>query len=199
MRSASIRRSRSTTRRSQVENGDIFVLATDGVYEHVGARFVAAADPRSCRTIWTRRRRLIVDEALQQRQPGQSHGPDRPARSSCPTARPARCSGRHIRTAAARRCSKRAQVFDGYRIVREMHASSRSHIYLAVDIESDDAGRDQDPLDRPARRPGLSEALHDGGVGRAPHRQPARAEALRRRRESATFSTSSPNSSTARH
>src|SRR5581483_4933521 len=28
-------------------------------------------------------------------------------------------------------------VFDGYRIVRELHGSSRSHIYLAVDIESD--------------------------------------------------------------
>ena len=28
-------------------------------------------------------------------------------------------------------------VFDGYRIVRELHASSRSHIYLAVDTETD--------------------------------------------------------------
>jgi len=27
-------------------------------------------------------------------------------------------------------------VFDGYRIVRELHASSRSHIYLATDVES---------------------------------------------------------------
>ena len=29
-------------------------------------------------------------------------------------------------------------VFDGYRIVRELHASSRSHIYLAVDADSDE-------------------------------------------------------------
>lgn len=28
-------------------------------------------------------------------------------------------------------------VFDGYKIVRELHASSRSHIYLALDIETD--------------------------------------------------------------
>ena len=28
-------------------------------------------------------------------------------------------------------------MFDGYRIVREVHGSSRSHIYLAVDIETD--------------------------------------------------------------
>ena len=27
-------------------------------------------------------------------------------------------------------------VFNGYRIVRELHGSSRSHIYLAVDIET---------------------------------------------------------------
>ena len=29
-------------------------------------------------------------------------------------------------------------VFDGYRIVRELHGSSRSHIYLAVDTDDDD-------------------------------------------------------------
>src|SRR6185369_3727705 len=28
-------------------------------------------------------------------------------------------------------------LFDGYKIVRELHGSSRSHIYLAVDIESE--------------------------------------------------------------
>jgi serine/threonine protein kinase len=28
-------------------------------------------------------------------------------------------------------------VFDGYRIIRQIHASSRSHIYLAADIETD--------------------------------------------------------------
>ena len=44
-------------------------------------------------------------------------------------------------------------VFDGYRIVRELHACSRSHIYLAVDIETDAARRAQDPVHRFARRP----------------------------------------------
>lgn len=28
-------------------------------------------------------------------------------------------------------------VFDGYKIIRELHASSRSHVYLAVDSETD--------------------------------------------------------------
>ena len=98
------------------------------------------------------------------------------ASTSCPTARPAKSSGNRP-NCRCRRCWRRAMVFDGYRIVREIHASSRSHIYLAVDIESDAAGRHQDSLDRPARRSGLSEALHDGRVGRPPHRQPACAEA----------------------
>ena len=35
------------------------------------------------------------------------------------------------------------------------------------------AGHHQDSIDRPARRPGLPQALHDGRVGRPPHRQPA--------------------------
>src|SRR4029078_11233667 len=28
-------------------------------------------------------------------------------------------------------------IFDGYQIIRELHASSRSHIYLGVDSETD--------------------------------------------------------------
>ena len=69
-------------------------------------------------------------------------------------------------------------VFDGYRIVRELHGCSRSHIYLAVDIETDDARHHQDPVNRSARRPCLSEAIHDGRVGGAADRQSACAETL---------------------
>ena len=89
-------------------------------------------------------------------------------------------------------------VFEGYRIVREVHASSRSHIYLAVDIESDDAGHPQNSLDRSARRPGLSQAFHDGGMGRSPHQQPACPEAALAVADGATSSMSSWNSSTGR-
>ena len=55
--------------------------------------------------------------------------------------------------------------------------SSRSHIYLAVDTETDALVAHQDSLDRPARRSILPEAVHDGGMGRPAHRQPARLEA----------------------
>ena len=63
-----------------------------------------------------------------------------PSRSSastnCPTARPARCSGSRSELPLPPLLEARA-VFDGYRIVRELHGSSRSHIYLAVDIETE--------------------------------------------------------------
>ena len=64
-------------------------------------------------------------------------------------------------------------LFDGYRIVREIHGSSRSHIYLAVDPDTDALVAVKISLDRSARRPGLPEAIHDGRMGRPPHRQPA--------------------------
>ena len=82
-------------------------------------------------------------------------------------------------------------VFDGYRIVRELHASSRSHIYLAVDIESDALVVIKIPSIDLRDDPGLSEALPDGGVGRPAHRQPACAEAVRAVAASAIISTSS--------
>ena len=89
-------------------------------------------------------------------------------------------------------------VFDGYRIVRELHASSRSHIYLAVDTESDELVVLKIPSIDLRGDPRLSAALHDGGVGRPAHQQPPRAEAAACSRASAITSTSSRNSSTAR-
>ena len=68
-------------------------------------------------------------------------------------------------------------VFDGYRIVREMHASSRSHIYLAVDIETDALVALKMPSIDLRDDPAYLRALHDGGMDRAADRQPARAEA----------------------
>ena len=68
-------------------------------------------------------------------------------------------------------------VFDGYRIVREIHGSSRSHIYLGVDTETETLVAIKIPVDRPARRSGLSEAIHDGGMGRPADRQPPCAQA----------------------
>ncbi len=117
----------------QVEKGDVFVLATDGVYEHVGNRFVAGAINDNAGDL-ERAARIIVERALQQgstdnltiqivRIEQLADGEARevfgqPSELPLPPLLDAR------------------MLFDGYRIVRELHASSRSHIYLAVDEES---------------------------------------------------------------
>src|SRR5579862_1749862 len=49
----------------QIEKGDVFVLATDGVYEHVGPRFVAATI-RDGATDLDKAARIIVEKALEQ-------------------------------------------------------------------------------------------------------------------------------------
>ena len=118
----------------QVQKGDIFLLATDGAYEHVGAPFVVKAIHDHPEDL-DQAARIIVDEAFR-------HGsqdnltvqivrldqvPDREAgevfgQSSELPPPPLLEAG---------------TMFDGYRIVRELHGSSRSHIYLAVDAETD--------------------------------------------------------------
>jgi serine/threonine protein phosphatase PrpC len=116
-----------------IEQGDIFLLATDGVYEHVGSRFVAetvfgAVDLDAAAM-------AIVEEAKRQGSPDNltlqivridtlpdGDGSEIPRQTSelpCPPLLDAR------------------MAFDGYRIIRELHASSRSHLYLAVDSADD--------------------------------------------------------------
>jgi serine/threonine protein phosphatase PrpC/predicted Ser/Thr protein kinase len=116
-----------------LEQGDVFLLATDGVYEHVGARFVAGAIADHADDL-DKAARAVAEQAYQ-------HGsadnltiqivrieelPDREANE---------VFGQGFDLPPPPLLEAR-MVFDGYRIVREVHASSRSHIYLAVDGES---------------------------------------------------------------
>ena len=152
-RSASIRRSRSTTAPCELEKGDVFVLATDGVHEHVGRAFVAEAIAERTPTTSTppraRSSTRPTSAAARTTSPCRSC-----ASTSCPTASAA-SSQQLDRAAAAAAARRRAWCFDGYRIVREMHASSRSHIYLAVGHARPATPVVlKTPVDRPARRPG---------------------------------------------
>ena len=118
----------------KVEAGDVFVLATDGVYEHVDARFVARHDPRQ-RGRSRRGRRVIVAGGLPQRQPRQSDRPDRPDRRGA-----ARRSERAVRAGAGAAAAAAAGGADGVRRLPDRAraaCSSRSHIYLAVDTDND--------------------------------------------------------------
>jgi serine/threonine protein phosphatase PrpC/predicted Ser/Thr protein kinase len=117
-----------------VEKDDIFLLTTDGVHEHAGSRFIAGAIGEAMDDL-DRAARAIVEEAYRQGSAdnltvqivridevgdGQASEVVGPA-SELPL--PPLLEAR--------------AMFDGYRIVREVHGSSRSHIYLAVDMETD--------------------------------------------------------------
>jgi serine/threonine protein phosphatase PrpC len=119
----------------QIEKGDIFLLATDGVYEHAGNRFAAKAIHDHAQDL-DEAARIIVGEAL--RQGSQDNltvqivrVDDVPGSNDA-----AELLGRPSELPPAPLLEPR-MLFDGYRIIRELHGSSRSHIYLAVDTESD--------------------------------------------------------------
>ena len=117
-----------------IETGDIFLLLTDGVYEHVSGRLMANTVRGYAGDLDAAAKR-IVDEALE-------HG----SRDNL-TIQIVRVD--ELPTSAANEVFQPSSelplpplleartTFDGYRIVRELHASHRSHIYLAVDIETD--------------------------------------------------------------
>ena len=160
----------------RVEQGDIFVLATDGIYEHVGAASQSQRRSGQGAPISTRPRTPIVELAFEPA--ARTISPSRSSASmNCPKASASEVFGQPNQLPPPPLLEARA-VFDGYRIVRELHGSSRSHIYLARRYRDRRRRHHQDSVDRPARRPRISEAVHDGGVGGAADRQPACAETL---------------------
>jgi serine/threonine protein phosphatase PrpC/predicted Ser/Thr protein kinase len=118
----------------RVETGDIFMLVTDGIYEHVADRVMArvikdaAGDlDRAARDIAELAFGLGSKDNLTVQIVRVDELPD--GEASEVFAQPQELPLPPLLEARA--------VFDGYRIVRELHGSSRSHIYLAVDIETD--------------------------------------------------------------
>jgi serine/threonine protein phosphatase PrpC/predicted Ser/Thr protein kinase len=118
----------------QVEQGDVFVLVTDGVYEHVASRFIAAAVKGNADDL-DQAARLIVAEAY--RQGSADNLTVQIVRiDELPDGEASDVFGQPTELPLPPLLEAR-MMFDGYRIVRELHGSSRSHIYLAVDSETD--------------------------------------------------------------
>jgi serine/threonine protein phosphatase PrpC len=117
----------------QIETGDVFLLASDGVYEHVDAPFMAGAFQRG-RGDLDAAARAIVEEALR-RGSNDNLTLQIVVIDELPDQRlwdvHQRLSGLAMPPVLEAR-----MTMDGYRIVREVHGSNRSHIYLAVDIET---------------------------------------------------------------
>ncbi|HYD63523.1 MAG TPA: bifunctional protein-serine/threonine kinase/phosphatase [Noviherbaspirillum sp.] len=117
----------------QLEKDDVFLLATDGVYEHTDAEFILAA-LKDNRDDLDSAARAIVEEA------------HRRGSKDNLTVQVVRVNGlpnpdaneiyRQLSELPFPPLLEARSVFDGYKIVRELHGSSRSHIYLAVDVET---------------------------------------------------------------
>jgi len=118
----------------QIEKGDVFLLATDGVYEHAGARFIFNAIKEGAQDLDTVAK-LIVEEAYQK---GSADNLTLQIVriDELPDGQASEVFGRPLELPLPPLFEARTEI-DGYRIVRELHGSSRSHIYLAVDTAND--------------------------------------------------------------
>ncbi|TMJ62788.1 MAG: bifunctional protein-serine/threonine kinase/phosphatase [Alphaproteobacteria bacterium] len=118
----------------QIEKGDLFLLATDGVYEHAMPRFIAGAINQNPHDL-DRAAKLIVDHAFE-RGSVDNLTVQIVRIDELPDGEASEVFGHSHELPLPPLLEARA-VFDGYRIVRELHGSARSHIYLAVDTETD--------------------------------------------------------------
>lgn len=111
--------------------GDIFVLATDGLYEHLPEREIATAIREAGDDLDAAARQL-VNTAL-------ANGSDDNLTVQIVRVESIASSRSNQEVAQQARQLPFApelapgQILDGYRIIRSLHASSRSHVYLAAD------------------------------------------------------------------
>jgi serine/threonine protein phosphatase PrpC len=117
-----------------VEQGDVFVLATDGVYEHASARFIAETI-KAHRDDLDGAARLIVENAFNRDSPD-NLTVQIVRIDQLPDSEASEVYGQTSEMPLPPLLEAR-MPFDGYRIIRELHNSSRSHIYLAADLEDD--------------------------------------------------------------
>ncbi len=118
----------------KVEAGDVFLLATDGVCEYVGARFIAQTIKQNAGDL-DRAARMVAEEAYRKDSPD-NLTVQIVRIDAVPHGDASELFGQTLELPPPPLLEAR-MLFDGYRIVRELHASSRSHIYLAVDSETD--------------------------------------------------------------
>ncbi len=119
-----------------VEQGDIFLLATDGVYEHVSEHAMAGMIRASADAPegLDAAAKAIVEKALQQGSDDNLTAQlvrvdELPRQHAAEMVQ--ELSGLPLPPILEARAE-----FDGYQIIREVHGSSRSHIYLATDTET---------------------------------------------------------------
>ncbi|HJY79209.1 MAG TPA: bifunctional protein-serine/threonine kinase/phosphatase [Burkholderiales bacterium] len=117
----------------EIERGDVFVLATDGVYEHVDGGFIARAIREANGELDDAARRIVAE--AYRRGSADNLTVQIVAIEDLPEPGSGGLRQQVARLAPPPSFEARAEV-DGYRIVREIHASARSRICLAVDPEN---------------------------------------------------------------
>jgi serine/threonine protein phosphatase PrpC len=118
-----------------VEEGDIFVLSTDGVYEHVNAQFIidvirAAGDDLDNAT------KSITTQAY-----GQGSSDNLTLQILRVDTLPYKDANevyQELTQLPFPPMLEARMVMDGYKIIRQVHASSRSHVYLALDGDTNE-------------------------------------------------------------
>jgi serine/threonine protein phosphatase PrpC/aminoglycoside phosphotransferase len=116
-----------------IEAGDLFVLATDGVYDYTDGAFIAAAIAAAPQQL-DQAAQAIVEEAYRRGSPD-----NLTVQLVRIDTLPRPDANELVRQYAALPFPpllEAGQFFDGYKIVRELHGSSRSHLYLAQDPDS---------------------------------------------------------------
>ena len=117
----------------QIEQGDIFLLATDGTYEYADTSFIVNAINENRQNLDVAAK-AIVDEAYEQGSTDNLtiqivHIDELPSHDSNELIQ-------QIAELPFPPILEARMDFDGYKIIRGIHASSRSHIYLALDSET---------------------------------------------------------------
>ncbi|MCQ8105188.1 bifunctional protein-serine/threonine kinase/phosphatase [Methylomonas sp. SURF-2] len=120
-------------RNLSLEQGDTFMLATDGVYEYVAPRFAADAIERFARNP-DAAAKAIADEA--HRQGSSDNLTVQIVTIETLPAPDAKELYQSLTELPFPPVLEARMNFDGYTITRQLHASSRSHVYLAVDREN---------------------------------------------------------------
>lgn len=117
-----------------MEVGDVFILATDGVYEHVDDGFISDAIASHTDDLNVAAKR-IVEEALNRG--SQDNLTIQIVRvDELPDGEAHDFLGQTVELPPPPLLEARMD-FEGYKILRQVHASSRSHIYAATDTEND--------------------------------------------------------------
>ena len=121
-------------RKVPLAKGDILVLATDGVYEFVSARLVAQTIGEHADDLAAAARAIVARAYAK-------GSPDNLTIQivrieDLPEAEAADATDAAIDLPLPSLPEPRA-IFDGYHILRKLHGSSRSHIYLAINPEDD--------------------------------------------------------------